>query len=112
MATYTRKLIQTRPNILKPFFYPASNVIDKINQYVSEGKAQAIKSVTSEDNLINTLSVEFNTTADWISFNSEGDIENQIGKAIEYCVTNDITWKLLGNDVEEFDPVGAPGVSA
>ena len=59
--SYTRKLVQTRLTTDTSFYYPASNVTDRINQYVSEGKAQALESVTNEDDLTNTISVSFNT---------------------------------------------------
>jgi len=96
--SYTRKLIQTRPTTDTSFFYPASNVTDRINQYVSEGKAQALESVTSEDNLTNTISVLFNTTTDWAKFRDEELSITSLAERKDYCSANNISCSV--EDIE------------
>ena len=96
--SYTRKLVQTRPTTDISFFYPASNVTDRINQYVSEGKAQALESVTSENNLTNTISVLFNNTSDWTNFAAESIILTSETERIDYCSSNNISCNI--EDIE------------
>ena len=97
--SYTRKLVQTRPTTDTSFFYPASNVTDRINQYVSEGKAQALESVTSEDNLTNTLSVLFNTEDDWINFKAEDIILASESEREDYCLTKSISCSSYNENI-------------
>ena len=96
--SYTRKLIQTRLTTDTSFFYPASNITDRINQYVSEGKAQALESVTSEDNLTNTISVLFNTKTDWAKFRDEEVSITSLAEREDYCSANSISCSI--EDIE------------
>ena len=96
--SYTRKLVQTRLTTDTSFYYPASNVTDRINQYVSEGKAQALESVTNEDDLTNTISVLFNTTADWMNFAAEEITLASKTERENYCLTNSISCSV--EDIE------------
>ena len=96
--SYSRKLVQTRPTTDTSFYYPASNVTDRINQYVSEGKAQALESITSEDDLTNTISVLFNTEEDWIIFKAEDIILASKSERETYCLTNSISCSI--EDIE------------
>ena len=95
---HTRKLVQTRPTTDISFFYPASNVTDRINQYISEGKAQTLESVTSEDNLTNTISILFNTASDWAIFAAEEIILASRIERIDYCSSNNISYNV--EDIE------------
>ena len=96
---YTRKLVQTRLTKDTSFFVPASNVIDRINQYVSEGKAQALKSVTSEDGFTNTTTVSFTTEEDWINFKTEDIILVSESDRENYCYTNSISCDSYNEDI-------------
>ena len=96
--SYTRKLVQTRVTTDTSFFYPASNITDRINQYVSEGKAQALESITSEDNLTNTISVLFNTTTDWENFAAESISVASFAEREDYCSANSISCSI--EDIE------------
>jgi len=92
---HIRRLIQTRPNTDVNFFTPGTNIINLINNYVSSGKIlENYTSITSGDELTNTISLKFNTVQDWNEFKSEVVAYDSSVERYNHCSSNSISWSV------------------
>ena len=91
---HIRRLLQTRPNINKNFFVPDNDINNLIESYKSLGKILEYTSVTSDDELNNTISIKFNTIDDWNEFQLEAVADTSARARIDYCSSNSISWSV------------------
>ena len=85
----TRKLIQNRPNTGVEFYVPADNIIKIIND--NGGNFQQ---VTSEDGLVNTISMTFTDEVYNAMLVNEQLVED-MDKRLNYCNDNSISFNIL-----------------
>lgn len=90
----TRRLIQTRPSVDVSFYTPDTNSLNKITEYVNAGKASALETTVSENNLTQTLTLTFNTDEDYNNFKLEEVIIAASINRIAHCENNSISFSV------------------
>jgi aryl-alcohol dehydrogenase-like predicted oxidoreductase len=93
--SYTRKVIQQRPNTSVEFFSPTYEVVAKMNEYQSSGKILNYSlSNISADTLVKTIIITFKDVASFDDFMNQTIFVNSAKARETYCLNNSISFSL------------------
>lgn len=95
--SYTRKIIQQRPNLDVDFYTPSQEVVDVLDQYKADGKIINFDlNIESDNKLGKTMIIEFDNEVSFDEFMTETLIIQSAEKRLEYCTQNLISTSLEG----------------
>jgi len=95
--SYTRKIIQQRPNLDVDFYTPSQDVVDVLDQYKTDGKIINFDlNIESDNKLGKTMIIEFDNEVSFDEFMTETLIIESAEKRLEYCSQNLISTSLEG----------------
>jgi len=93
--SYNSKLIQARPNTNVAFFHPSDAVVAKLEELKTQGKIISFKlNELSEDGLTKTMTVVYNTSADFISCIDDLTLAESATARAAHCATNNISFSV------------------
>lgn len=93
--SYTRKVIQQRPNTSVNFFSPKDEVVAKMNEYQSSGKILNYSlSNISADTLVKTIIITFKDVLSFDDFMNQTIFVNSAKERETYCLNNSISFSL------------------
>jgi len=95
--SYTRKIIQQRPNLDVDLYTPSQEVVDVLDQYKADGKIINFDlNIESDNKLGKTMIIEFDNEVSFDEFMTETLIIQSAEKRLEYCTQNLISTSLEG----------------
>jgi hypothetical protein len=92
--TYTRKLIQTRPNKNVNFFTPGSDINNLIETYKNSGKILEYTNITTDDELSNIITLKFINVTEFGIFSVESIVDASAHARYAHCLNNHISYSI------------------
>jgi len=93
--SYNSKLIQARPNTNVAFFHPSDAVIAKLEEFKAQSKINSYKlNEVSEDGLTKTMSIEYNTSDDYLNCTQDITLVESGNARAVHCATNNISFSI------------------